>query len=238
MPNIMEYKCVIIDDEPIAIEVLQNHLAKLENVKVAASFTKPLEAMQYLAENPVDLLFLDIEMPAITGFGLLKTLTIKPKVIITTAHRNYAAEAFDFQVLDYLLKPFPFERFLKAMNRFYNSVSQRSPNEINKNGEQDYMIVKADKRFHKVFFDQILFIESMDDFIRIHTPDTRLDVYDRLVGMETKLPAGRFLRVHLSYLVNRSKIDSFSSSEIFIGKNEIPIGKSYRENIIAILSEP
>ena len=232
----MEYKCVIIDDEPIAIEVMQNHLARLENIKVAASFTRPLEGLQYIAKNHIDLLFLDIEMPAITGFGLLKSLSAPPKVIITTAHRNYAAEAFDFQVLDYLLKPIPFERFLKAMNRFYETFSPKSNAEISQVGEQDYLIVKADKRFHKVFFDQILFIESMDDFIRIHTPDTRLDVYDRLIGMEAKLAAGRFLRVHRSYLVNRLKIDSFSTSEIFIGEFEIPIGKSYREEVVKVLS--
>ncbi len=104
--------------------------------------------------------------------------------------------------------------------------------------EHDYLIVKADKRFHKVFFNQILFIESMDDFIRIHTPNARLDVYDRLVGMEAKLPAGRFLRVHRSYLVNRQKIDSFSIAEIYIGKFEIPIGKSYREKVVGVNSKP
>jgi len=233
----MEYKCVIIDDEPIAIEVLQNHLAQLENINVVSTFTNPLLGAQYLAEHTVDLLFLDIEMPAITGFGLLKTLSHPPKVIITTAHRNYAAEAFDFQVVDYLLKPIPLERFLKAINRFFESVSSKPNQDINKSGDSHYLIVKADKRFHKVFFDEILFIESMDDFIRIHTQSSKLDVYDRLVGMESKLPSGQFLRVHRSYLVNRLRIDSFSTAEIFIKNFEIPIGKSYREEIVKILSE-
>jgi len=232
----MEYKCVVIDDEPMAIEVLQTHLAKLDNIKVAASFTNPLEGLQYLSENRTDLLFLDIEMPAITGFSLLKAMFSKPKVIITTAHRNYAAEAFDFQVLDYLLKPIPFERFLRAMNRFYDSTTKKSIDDKNQAVEHDYIIMKADKRFHKVFFDQILFIESMDDFIRIHTSDARLDVYDRLIGMEAKLPASSFLRVHRSFLVHRQKIDSFSTSEIFIGKFEIPIGKSYRIEVVKLLS--
>lgn len=233
----MEYKCVIIDDEPIAIEVLQNHLAELENIKVVATFTKPLSGAQYLAEHTIDLLFLDIEMPAITGFGLLKTLAHSPKVIITTAHRNYAAEAFDFQVVDYLLKPIPLERFLKAINRFFESVSLAPTRENIGSENSHYLIVKADKRFHKVFFDQILLIESMDDFIRIHTQSSKLDVYDRLVGMESKLPPGQFLRVHRSYLVNRRMIDSFSTSEIFIRDFEIPIGKSYREEVVKILSE-
>jgi len=234
----MKYKCVIIDDEPMAIEVLQTHLSKLKNILVAASFTRPLEAMPYLSANHIDLLFLDIEMPAITGFGLLKAMTAKPKVIITTAHRNYAAEAFDFEVLDYLLKPISFERLIKAMNRFFEINAVSSGEKANEAGEHDFIIVKADKRFFKVFFNQILFIESMDDFIRIHILEARLDVYDRLVGMEEKLPAGRFLRVHRSYMVNRQKIDSFSTAEIFIGEHEIPIGKSYREKVVAILSKP
>lgn len=233
----MKYKCVIIDDEPIAIEVLQSHLAQLDNILVVGSFTKPLQGAQFIAEHPVDLLFLDIEMPAITGFGLLKTLSHSPKVIITTAHRNYAAEAFDFQVVDYLLKPVPLERFLKAMNRFFEAVAPKANHEITENQEHEYIIVKADKRFHKVFCDEILCIESMDDFIRIHTSDNKLDVYDRLIGMEAKLPPGKFIRVHRSYLVNRLKIDSFSTAEIFIRNFEIPIGKSYREEVIKILSE-
>ena len=195
-----------------------------------------MRLFQYLAEHAVDLLFLDIEMPAISGFGLLKTLTHPPKVIITTAHRNYAAEAFDFHVVDYLLKPIALERFLKAINRFFESVSLTPARETTGSEDSHYLIVKADKRFHKVFFDQILFIESMDDFIRIHTQSSKLDVYDRLVGMESKLPAGQFLRVHRSYLVNRRMIDSFSTSEIFIRDFEIPIGKSYREEVVKILS--
>ncbi len=232
----MEYKCVIIDDEPMAIEVLQNHLSQLENLSVVATFTKPLSGAQYLAEHPTDLLFLDIEMPAITGFGLLKTLTNPPKVIITTAHRNYAAEAFDFQVLDYLLKPIPLDRFMKAINRFFESVVSNKIDTVETH-EHEYLIVKSDKRFHKVLIHQILFIESMDDFIRIHTQNTKLDVYDRLIGMEAKLPAGQFIRIHRGFLVNRTKIDSFSTSEIFIKDFDIPIGKSYRDEVVKLLSK-
>lgn len=233
----MEYKCVIVDDEPIAIEVLQNHLAQIENLRVTGTFTSPLAASQYLAKHPVDLLFLDIEMPAITGFGLLKTLSSLPKVIITTAHRNYAAEAFDFQVLDYLLKPISLERFMKAINRFYEAVSDKPAIENPDATHQEFLIVRANKRFHKVFIHEILFIESMDDFIRLHTHNSKLDVYDRLVGMEAKLPAQQFLRVHRSFLINRMKIDSFSSSEIFIKDFEIPIGITYRDEVATLLAK-
>lgn len=231
----MEYKCVIVDDEPIAIEVIRKHLEQIPNIGVAASFSDPLEAAQFLASNHTDLLFLDIEMPTLTGFGLLKSMTSVPQVIITTAHRDYAAEAFDFRVLDYLLKPIPFYRFLKAVNRFYQAVASETLQD-NSTQQQDFLIVKADKRFHKVFTSDILYIESMDDFIRIHTAKSRLDVYDRLVGMENKLPAGHFLRVHRSFLVNREKIDSFSTSEIVVGGIEIPVGVSYRSDVMARLS--
>jgi DNA-binding LytR/AlgR family response regulator len=231
----MEYKCVIIDDEPIAIEVIRNHLENISNISVSESFTDPLEATQFLVSHNVDLLFLDIEMPAITGFGLLKSMTKKPQVIITTAHREYAAEAFDFQVLDYLLKPIPFDRFLKAINRFYGVVNPASSEKTDQD-IRDFIIVKADKKFHKVYTDDILYIESMDDFIRIHTAKSKLDIYDRLVGMEQKLPAGKFLRTHRSFLVNREKIESFSTSEVIINDIEIPVGKSFRDAVISRLS--
>lgn len=232
----MEYTCIIIDDEPMAIEVVQNHLAHIGHFDVAGTFTNPLAGSQYLAEHPVDLLFLDIEMPAITGFGLLKTLSSSPKVIITTAHRNYAAEAFDFEVVDYLLKPIPLERMMKAINRFNESVSVRPLAENSAPFHEEHLIVKANKRFHSLSIHEILFIESMDDFIRIYTHNSKLDVYDRLVGMEAKLPTRQFIRVHRSFLVNRTKIDSFSSSEIFIQDFEIPIGKSYRDGVIKLLT--
>lgn len=231
----MEYSCVIIDDEPIAIEVIRKHLEQISNIHVLGSFTDPLEASQFLATNHTDLLFLDIEMPAITGFGLLRSLDKKPKVIITTAHRDYAADAFDFQVLDYLLKPIPFDRFLKAINRFYQAHTPITNKEIHEN-LHDFIIVKADKKFHKVFTSDILYFESMDDFIRIHTPKTKLDVYDRLVSMEQKLPPGKFIRVHRGYLVNREKIESFSTAEVIINGLEIPVGKSYRADLISKLS--
>jgi DNA-binding LytR/AlgR family response regulator len=231
----MEYTCVIVDDEPIAIEVIRKHLEQLSNIRILADFTDPLKAAQFLASNHVDLLFLDIEMPAITGFGLLKSMDKKPQVIITTAHRDYAAEAFDFQVLDYLLKPIPFERFLKAVNRFYQTMNPAENMEAAQDN-QDFIIVKADKKFHKVFTADILYFESMDDFIRIHTPKTKLDVYDRLVSMEHKLPPGKFIRIHRSYLVNREKIESFSTAEVIVNGEEIPVGKSYRADLISKLS--
>ena len=209
----MKYKCVIIDDEPVGIEVIKNHLAKLDDFELSATFTNPIKALKYLGENQLDLLFLDIEMPSLSGFDLLKSLPNPPKIILTTAHREYAPEAFDLYVLDYLLKPVSFDRFLKAVNRFYRSTNnQDNDSEIKQNiNKEAYIILKANKRFHKVYYDDVLYIESMDGFIRFHTKSSKLDSYDRLIHLEEKLPPGLFWRIHRSYIVNSKHIDSFTS---------------------------
>jgi len=229
----MKHRCVIIDDEPVGIEVIKNHLAKLDDFELLASFTKPLEAIQFLGENAIDLIFLDIEMPSISGFELLKSLPKPPKVILTTAHREYAPEAFDLNVLDYLLKPVSLDRLLKAINRYYQSLSkdQSAAGEEKVNNEA-FIIVKADKRFHKIHFSDIVYIESMDDFIRFHIKTGKLDSYDRLVHLEEKLPSNVFWRIHRSYIVNSTFIDSFTSSSVQLSDKTLVIGKNYRELII------
>jgi DNA-binding LytR/AlgR family response regulator len=232
----MPHSCVIIDDEPVAIEVIRSHLGHLDDMEVKAVFTNPVEAARYLRETAVDLIFLDIEMPVLSGFELLSTLPHPPKVIITTAHRDYAPEAFNMEVLDYLLKPISLDRLLKAVNRYYHLTRPGYTHPDKAQPESDeYIIIKADKKFHKVFFHDILYIESMDDFIRIHTVNQKLDCYERLVGMEGKLPGDKFLRIHRAYIVNLDKIDTFTNSSVEIGGRILVIGKKYRERIISIL---
>jgi DNA-binding LytR/AlgR family response regulator len=234
----MTHSCIIIDDEPVAIEVIKSHLKHLDDFEVKAAFTNPLEAAKYLRETKTDLIFLDIEMPLISGFELLSSLPHPPKVIITTAHRDYAPEAFNMEVLDYLLKPISFDRLLKAVNKYYSQVSSDHPHQDNYIKEDEgQMIIKADKKFHKILFRDILYIESMDDFIRIHTTVQHLDCYERLVGMEKKLPGGKFLRIHRAYIVNLDKVDSFTNSSIQIGDRILVIGKKYRESVLTILQD-
>ncbi len=232
----MKYSCIIIDDEPIAIEVIEKHLERVEEIKFMDGFTDPLKAIRCINTSKPDLIFLDIEMPVLTGFDLLKTLTYKPSVILTTAHRDYAVEAFNFHVLDYLLKPVSFERIMVALEQFFLKKSNKLP-ENTKAEKPGMMIVKADKKFHKVFFRDILYIESMDDFIRLHFHQSKLDIYDRLVHMEKKLPASIFLRIHRSIIVNTLIIKSFSTSEVYLDKARLPIGKNYREYVFQVLSE-
>lgn len=232
----MKYSCIIIDDEPIAIEVIGKHLERVEEIKLLDGFTDPLKAIRRINTSKPDLIFLDIEMPVLTGFDLLKTLTYKPSVILTTAHRDYAVEAFNFHVLDYLLKPVSFKRLMVALEQFFLKKSNKSLPNANA-VSSGMMIVKADKKFHKVFFRDILYIESMDDFIRLHFHQSKLDIYDRLVHMEKKLPASIFLRIHRSIIVNTLIIKSFSTSEVYLDKVRLPIGKNYRENVFQFLSE-
>jgi DNA-binding LytR/AlgR family response regulator len=234
----MKHTCIIVDDEPVAIEVIRNHLQHLDDFEVKSTFTNPIEAARYLRENRCDLIFLDIEMPVLSGFEMLSSLPDPPKVIITTAHRDYAPEAFNMEVLDYLLKPVSLERLLKAVNKYHRQMASGHPNQARQSqGDEGHIIIKADKKFHKVFFNEIAYIESMDDFIRIHAADQRLDCYERLVGMEEKLPAETFLRIHRSYIVNLNRIDSFTNSSVQIGERILVIGKKYREKALAVLQD-
>ena len=238
----MTNTCIIIDDEPVAIEVIKTHLQQLEDFEVKASFTNPIKAAGYLRENRIDLIFLDIEMPVLSGFELLSSLPNPPKVIITTAHRDYAPEAFNMEVLDYLLKPISLDRLLKAVNKYHQTVAadrqhQDMHPDTHPDGNEGHIIIKADKKFHKVLFNEISYIESMDDFIRIHASGHRFDCYERLVGMEKKLPPGRFLRIHRGTIVNLDKIDSFTNTSVQIGDKVLVIGKKYRETVLPKLQD-
>ena len=234
----MTNTCIIIDDEPVAIEVIKTHLQQLEDFEVKAAFTNPIKAAGYLCENQIDLIFLDIEMPVLSGFELLSSLPDPPKVIITTAHRDYAPEAFNMEVVDYLLKPISLDRLLKAVNKYHQAVASDRPHQDrHPDGDEGHIIIKADKKFHKVLFNEICYIESMDDFIRIHTSGHKFDCYERLVGMEKKLPPGKFLRIHRGYIINLDKIDSFMNTSVQIGDKVLVIGKKYRETVLSKLQD-
>lgn len=230
MKNQSRYKCIIIDDEPIAIRVIKEHLGKFESFDCLGSFTKAIDAIALLNNESIDLLFLDINMPGISGIEFLKTLTHPPKVIFTTAYRNFAADAFDLDALDYLLKPISFERFLKAINKFL-STRHLPEQEMNETGHKDYIILKADKKNYKIKFSDILYIESLDNYIKVHTNDFSIVCYQRLSAMENELPE-QFLRIHRSYIVNINKIEVFSTSQIQIANKTFSIGRNYKEEVI------
>lgn len=229
-------KCLIIDDEPLAIEVIKAHLSQLPELELVAAFSNPVEAIDTLKQNHIDLIFLDIEMPLLTGIDFLKTVHNLPKVIFTTAYRNYAIESYELDVVDYLLKPIAFNRFFKAVNKYKNLVNITTSNPTSRDEQikNDHIYVNANKKHIKIRFSDILYIESIKDYVRIHLPNNSVMTKDAISNFEHKLPS-EFLRVHRSYIVNTTKVTAFTKADIEIENKEIPIGASYKTKVIEIL---
>ncbi|MDX9695297.1 MAG: LytTR family DNA-binding domain-containing protein [Bacteroidales bacterium] len=232
MVNDKKYNCVIIDDEPIAIRVIQDHLSKFEDFKCVQTFTKALDAIQLLNKEKIDLLFLDINMPGISGIEFLKTLAKPPKVIFTTAYRNFAVDAFDLDALDYLVKPISFERFLKAVNKFLSVSNPPEALSSEQKQEKYYIILKSDKKNYKIQFKDILYIESLDNYIKVHTSEFSIICYERLSAIEKELPASDFIRIHRSFIINYSKVDLFTSAFVEIAGRKFTIGRNYRDEVL------
>lgn len=222
----MTYKCLIVDDEELARELIDSHLSKLNDFELVASCSSALEAHKVLKENHVDLIFLDIKMPVLKGTDFFKNLTVKPKVIFTTAYREFAIEGFDLNATDYLLKPITFSRFFKAIERFTENA------ELKKKGNHIY--IQANKKNIKIVFDEILYIESINDYIRIHLEKEKIMFKHGLSAFLKRLDA-RFLRVQRSYIVNTDKITAFTKKDVEINTIEIPMGEYYKEDVLNIL---
>jgi len=229
MSEQQKYTCVIIDDEPIAIKVIQEHLEKFDCLVCVKTFTKALTAIELLHTEQIDLLFLDINMPGISGIEFLRTLKNPPKVIFTTAYREFAVDAFELEALDYLVKPISFERFLKAVNKFLALNVEFKEKESTEQIQKDYIILKSDKKNYKLRFDDILFIESLDNYIKVHTNEVSIVCYESLSGIEKDLPESEFIRIHRSYIINYSKVDVFTSSYIEISGRKFTIGRNYKD---------
>lgn len=224
----MNYTCVVVDDESLARGLIEKHLSQLDDFELVASCESAIEASKVLQENQIDLLFLDIEMPVLKGTDFFENLVRKPKVIFTTAHRDFALDGFELNAIDYLLKPISFARFFKAIEKF---VEQRknvaTPSGLNDNGKNEYVFVRKDRKQVKVFFNDILYIESVKDYIKIVTDNDRHLIKHSLTLFQEILDK-RFLRIHRSYAVNSEKITAYTKQDIEIGRLEIPIGQSYR----------
>ncbi|OSY87466.1 chemotaxis protein CheY [Tenacibaculum holothuriorum] len=231
-------KCLLVDDEPLAIKLLEKHIAKIESLEVVATCNNAIKAFEILNTKQVDLLFLDIKMPNLTGIDFLKTLKNPPKTIFTTAYRDYAIESYDLGVIDYLLKPITFERFFKAIDRFLKDNTTQTEVISKKNTPDDFMLIKSGSKFHKVVVEDILFIESLKDYIKIHTVnDKRIVSKYRISEIEEELKDKSFLRVHRSYIINIDKISAFTVNDIEVDSTEIPIGASYKEKVVSFLKE-
>lgn len=235
----MKIKCIIVDDEPLAINVIKNHLKHFEDIEIIDECSNALEAGTSLRNNKIDLIFLDIEMPKISGFDFLASLKRQPKIIIVTAYRNYALKGYEYEIVDYLLKPVSFERFYQAVNKFYK---QNKYPEIEiygdvKNGDNTnvFMYVNEDKTIHKFFINEIIYIESYREYIKIHSANKSVLTKLPIGKMEIKLKEKGFVRVHKSFIVSVNKINSFNARTITVGNKDIPIGRTYKNNVMNIL---
>ncbi|MBE8725698.1 LytR/AlgR family response regulator transcription factor [Flavobacterium hungaricum] len=231
----MKIKCLLVDDEPLAISLLQNHISKLDYLEVVATCPNALKAAEVLRTTAVDLMFLDIKMPQITGIDFLKTLRNPPAVIFTTAYREYALESYELDIVDYLLKPITFDRFFKATDR-YLRISGPVNNKIITPTQEDFIYIKNGPKFNKINVDSILYIESIKDYIIVHQKDgVKLNAKYKISDIETELQDKNFLRIHRSFIINLKKITAFTAYDVEIGLIEIPIGASYKEYVFKML---
>ena len=227
-------KCLVVDDEELARTLLENYISKLPHLELVTKCKNPLEAMSVLQDHEVDLLFLDIQMPELTGVEFLKTLVKKPLVVFTTAYSDYAIEGYALDVVDYLLKPFSLERFIQAVNKVKErlQLSSSSANSVSEK-TKNYILVKSEHKVHKIKLADILFIQSMREYVAYHTPEGRILSLNSLKQLELDLPEDQFIRIHKSYIVSIDKIKTLEGNLLHIGKEKLPIGAMYKEVVFS-----
>ncbi len=231
-------KCIIVDDEPLAIEIMENYVGKVEQLRLEGAFRNAVSAFTFLQQHPVDLIFLDIQMPKLSGIDFLKTLKNPPRVIITTAYRDYALDGFELEVTDYLLKPIPFDRFLKAVGKvLHQPLGQPFTTGMKQDANDNYVYFKVDKKMIKVRMSEILYIESIKDYVKVKTAEKEIVTQQKISYLEESLPKENFLRIHRSFIVNREKIDAYSATDMEIGKFHIPIGRNYKNDVMKLLGK-
>ena len=218
----MKTSCIIIDDEPSSQNVLISFINKIDYLELKHVCNDALEALEYLKNNTIDLLFLDINMPQLSGISFYKSLQNPPKVIFTTAYSEYALEGFDLDALDYLLKPFSFDRFVKAMSKTKDL----------KANFKESIVIKSDKKLHQVKIEDILYLESIGDYIKVHLNNSNLITYKTLKGMFAELPKSNFEQVHKSFIINKKKLDYIEGNTVIINSNKIPLGQKFKKDFL------
>ena len=222
-------KCVVVDDEPMAREIIETYIAKTPNLELVASCKNAGEAILFVQENEVDLFFLDIHMPEISGLSLAKIIHKKAQIIFTTAYRAYAIDGFNLNVVDYLLKPISFDRFLQGVQKVL--VSEIAEN------NNDFMFVRSDRKMVKIDFNAILYIESLSDYLKIFTKEKTIVIRETISGLEEKLPSKKFIRIHRSFIVSLKSISSYTNEFIEINEKALPISRSYKESVLQKLAK-
>jgi len=234
-------RCLAIDDEMLALDLIEDNIKKVPFLELVKACRSAMEALEIMQTRQIDLIFLDIQMPDITGIQLLKSLRHRPLVVLTTAFSNYAKEGFDLDVIDYLLKPYSFDRFMKAVNKVQEYMNLRNPEKTHEHRKEALpgppcLFVRADYKLVKIFFNEILYVEGLKDYVKIVADDKTVVTQMSMKTMEEKLPPGEFIRVHRSFIVAFSKIESIQKQMLTIGKKQIPISEQYREHIFKIIN--
>jgi DNA-binding LytR/AlgR family response regulator len=231
------YKCIVIDDEKVDRKILESHIKRIPNLELVDSFTNPTEALPILQENDIDLLFLDIRMPEISGIDFLKTLKSLPQTILISAHTEYSMDAFEVGVTDYLLKPFGFDRFLKAVSRAIDLIQLRSRRDNKSAIHEEFIFLKSGRDLLKFNLQDILYVEALASFSKIYTSSEKYTLISESISeLQNKFQSNEFIRIHKSYLVAKNKVTGISTKQIILDEIKIPMGLSYREEVERVLS--
>jgi DNA-binding LytR/AlgR family response regulator len=232
----MKLKCIIVDDEPLAHGVLEKYISRISGLELVGKCNNAIEAINFIHSNPVDLIFLDINMPELSGIEMLKSLQHQPKIIITTAYSEFALDGYEFGVSDYLLKPIKFDRFLKAVNRVINSTQKTTATNISdaevEPDNESFIFLKQDQSVFKVNYSDILHIQALGNYLQVFTTSQKMIVRETMAEMEEKLPKDIFIRIHKSTIVNFTKIEKFINNQIFIAGKEFPVGTLYKNELV------
>ncbi|WP_461643688.1 LytR/AlgR family response regulator transcription factor [Labilibaculum euxinus] len=237
----MKVKCLLVDDEDLALDVMEAYIKRIDYLQLEGRCKSAVEALFVLNSKKIDLLFLDIQMPGLTGIQLLRNISNPPTVIFTTAYSEYALESYDLEALDYLIKPIPFERFIKAVNRYFKLKKhdyQIPEKKEQSNTDQAFIFVKSEKKMVKVFLNEILYIESLRNYVSIYQENGQeIVTLNTISNIEEKLPETNFLRIHRSFIIAIDKIESFTSSLVQVEQKYIPIGRNYKSMVMDVLNQ-
>lgn len=233
----MKMQCILADDEPLARKGMENFIRDVPFLELVASCSSSMEVIDVLSNKRADLLFLDIQMPKMSGISLLKNIPGLPITIITSAYPNYAVESYELAVIDYLIKPIPFDRFIKAVNKAKDYFELLQNRQANKEKLLDFCFIKCHKSYEKLFFEDILYIEALLNYVIIHTQAKKYISYLTLTGLGDQLPASQFFKINKSYIVNIQKINKIDGNEIIIGSIHLQIGRSFKDLVTKLLNE-
>ncbi len=231
----MKTTCLIVDDEPLARKLIASHVAQIDSMEVVGEFGLAIDAANFLRKQRVDLIFLDIQMPEITGLQLAATLRNPPAIILTTAYRNFAPEAFELEVVDYLLKPISFERLLKAVNRYYDRKAG-GPAAFEVREETDpWVLIKSERKHHRILLESIRYLESLDDYVKVVLDKEVLITRENISSLDEKLSPSGFVRIHRSFLVNARHVKSLGAESVEVGGKELPFGRAFKKSAMVRL---